>query len=153
MESLKRILVAHPFFSGLGEERLALIVGCASNVRFKEGEYLFREGDESESFYLIREGRLALELVSPQKGRVTIETIGAGEVVGWSWLLPPYRWRSDARAATPVRAIALDGVCLRGKCEEDPQFGYEIMKRFASVMEQRLIDARLQLMDLYGADD
>jgi len=153
MESLEEILIEHPFFKGLGKEPLALIVGCASNVRFEEGEYLFREGDEADSFYLIREGRIALELVSPQKGRMTLETIGEGEVVGWSWLLPPYQWRSDARVAAPLRAVALDGVCLRGKCEADSQLGYELMKRFADVMEQRLLAARLQLLDLYASHD
>ena len=92
MESLERILVEHPFFEGLDKERLAVIVGCASNVRFKEGEYLFREGDEADSFYLIREGRIALEIISPQKGRVTIETIGVSTRPGHTQFTRMPRW-------------------------------------------------------------
>jgi hypothetical protein len=81
---------------------------------------------------------------------MTIETIGEGEVLGWSWLFPPYRWQFDAQAVGLVRAIAFDGRCLRGKCEEDHDLGYWLMQRFAQVMSQRLQATRLQLLDLYG---
>lgn len=151
MESLEGILAEQPVLRALGPEQLGVIVGCASNVRFKEGEFLFREGEDADRFYLIREGRLALEVFSPHKGPLTLQTIGSGEVVGWSWLIPPHRWRSDGRATLPTRAIALDGKCLRGKCEEDHDLGYELLKRFAQVMEQRLAAVRLQLLDVYGA--
>ena len=79
-----------------------------------------------------------------------IETIEAGEVVGWSWLFPPYRWHFDARALTPIRATAFDGACLRGKCDDDPALGYDLMSRFAQVMIERLQWTRLRLLDVYG---
>jgi CRP-like cAMP-binding protein len=149
-ESLERILGEHPFFGGMEEPYLQLFVDCASNVRFNAGEMIFREGEEANTFYLIRHGRVALETSAPQRGSVIIETLGEGNVLGWSWMVPPFRWRFDARAMEPVRAIALDGRCLRGRSEEDHDLGYELMKRCAQVMEQRLQAARLQLLDVYG---
>lgn len=149
-ESLEKILGEHPFFGGMEEPYLQLFVDCASNVRFSAGEMIFREGEEANTFYLIRQGRVALETSAPQRGTVIIETLREGDVLGWSWMVPPYRWRFDARAMEPVRAIALDGRCLRGRSEEDHNLGYELMKRCAQVMEHRLQAARLQLLDVYG---
>ena len=148
--TLEPILSAHPFLQGLDQPVLALIVGCASNVRFDAGQYLFREGEEASEFYIIREGLVSLEIHLPERGSVTLQTVAAGGIVGWSWVFPPYRWHSDARAVEPIRAIALDGACLRMKCEEIPRMGYELMKRFARVLDESLQASRLQLLDLYG---
>ena len=150
MESLERLLAEHPFFAGLRAEHLAVLVGCAANVRFEPGEFLCREGEPAEHFYLIRHGRVTLELFVPQKGPVRLQTLDAGELVGWSWLVEPYTWHFDARALEPVVAVSLDGICLRGKCDDDPRLGYELLKRFAHIMEERLHTARLGLLDLYG---
>jgi len=150
METLERLLADHPFFAGLEAEHFAVLVGCAANVRFEPGEFLCREGEPADNFYLVRHGRVTLELFVPQKGPVRIQTLDAGEVVGWSWLVEPYTWHFDARALEPVVAVSLDGVCLRTKCDADPRLGYELLKRFAHVMEQRLHSARLGLLDLYG---
>ncbi len=149
-ESLERILAEHPFFKGLAEPYLQLLVECASNVRFNAGELIFREGEEANLFYLIRHGKVALETAAPQRGPIIIQTLGEGEVLGWSWMIAPYRWRFDARAVELTRAIALDGKCLRGRSEDDHELGYELMKRAAQVMEKRLQAARLQLLDVYG---
>ena len=92
---------------------------------------------------------VALEVFTPTRGPVVIETLGPGEVLGWSWLFPPYRWHFDAQAVEPVRAVALDGGCLRGKCEEDPRLGYELTRRFAAIMMDRLQATRLRLLDVY----
>jgi CRP/FNR family transcriptional regulator, cyclic AMP receptor protein len=151
METLERILAEHPFFRGLETPHLQLVVGCASNVRFNAGEFILREGEEANEFYLIRHGKVALEVFVPSRGPLTIQTIREGEVLGFSWLIPPYRWRFDAQALELTRAIALDGKCLRTKCEEDHDLGYEFLKRFAHIIEQRLQSTRLQLLDLYGA--
>jgi CRP-like cAMP-binding protein len=150
MQTLEPILAAHPFFKGLDERYLHLLVGCASNVRFDAGEFLLREGEEANRFYLIRSGKVRLEIFTPGQGPIAIQTIGAGDVLGWSWLMPPYRWNLDAQALEPVRAIVLDGACLRGKCEADHDLGYELHKRFAPLIVQRLQATRLQLLDLYG---
>jgi CRP-like cAMP-binding protein len=132
---------------------LKIVVGCASNVKFDQGEFVFREGGDADKFYLIRHGRIALEVFTTNKGPVTLQTLGEGEVVGWSWLIPPYHWHFDARAVELTRALALDGKCLRGKCDDDHSLGYELMKRFTHIMEERLQAARLQLLDLYGVHD
>jgi len=150
VETLEPILAQHPFLQGLDQSALALIVGCASNVRFDAGRFLFREGEEASEFYIIREGLVSLEIHVPERGSVTLQTVGAGGIVGWSWVFPPYRWHSDARVVEPTRAIALDGACLRMKCEEIPSLGYELMKRFARVLDESLEASRLQLLDVYG---
>jgi CRP-like cAMP-binding protein len=147
---LDELLADVPFLNGLSADELSLLAGCASNVHFDEGEVLFREGDAANSFYVVRHGSVALELHVPARGGMTIETIEAGEVLGWSWLFPPYRWHFDARALSPVRATAFDGECLRGKCEQDAALGYDLMKRFAQVLIERLQWTRLRLLDVYG---
>jgi len=151
MQTMEELLGGHPFFAGLDADALGLMTGCASNVHFGAGEYIFREGEAADRFYLIRAGRAALEIHSPTGGPMIIDTMDEGEVLGWSWLIPPYRYFGDARAVTPVRAIALDGACLRGKCEADARLGYQLLKRVTTVMYQRLESARVRLLDLYGS--
>ncbi len=150
IETFERILGEHPFFKDLEAPHLATIVGCASNVKFEAGEFIFRERQPAERFYVIRHGQVAVETFIPGRGAITIETMRDGEVLGWSWLFAPFKWHFDARAVTLVRALALDGTCLRGKCEQDPAFGYEIMQRFAEVAIRRMEATQLQLLDLYG---
>jgi CRP/FNR family cyclic AMP-dependent transcriptional regulator len=150
METLERIIAEHPFFAGLESYYTSLLTGCASNVRFDSGTYIFKEGEEANEFYLIRSGKVALEIFAPQRKPVMLATLGEGEVLGWSWLLPPYQWRFHAHAVESVRAIALDGKCLRTKCEQNHDLGYEILKRFAQIMEQRLEATRFQLLDVYA---
>jgi CRP/FNR family cyclic AMP-dependent transcriptional regulator len=150
MQTLEPILAEHPFFKGLKPEYLQLVTGCASNVRFDTGTYIFREGEDASQFYLIRQGKVALEIFAAQHGPITIETIEAGEVVGWSWLFPPYRWHFSGRVFEPTRAIVLDGKCLRAKSEEDHDLGYELMKRVAQIMMERLQATRIRLLDIYS---
>ena len=150
MEAVETLLRASRVFEALGPERLALVAGCASNVHFDQGAVLFREGDQADTFFLVRHGSVALEMFVPARGSAVIETIEAGDVVGWSWLFPPYRWHFDARALTPVRATSFDGACLRAKCDADPALGYDLMSRFAQVLIERLQWTRLRLLDVYG---
>jgi CRP/FNR family cyclic AMP-dependent transcriptional regulator len=150
METLEPILAQHPFLQGLDPAMLSLIVGCASNVRFDADQLLFEEGDEATQFFIIRSGKVAIEMIVPGRGAVTIQTLGEGDILGWSWLLPPYLWHFTARAAELTRAIALDGTCLRTKCEKDAPLGYELLKRFAGILEDRVESMRLQLLDIYS---
>jgi CRP-like cAMP-binding protein len=150
IESFEKILGEHPFFKDLEASHLATLVGCASNVKFEAGEFVFREGQPAERFFIVRHGQVAVETFIPGRGAVTIDTVQDGEVLGWSWLFAPFKWHFDARAVTLVRALALDGTCLRGKCEKDPALGYEIMKRFAEVAIRHMEASQLQLLDLYG---
>lgn len=146
METLRGILVGHPFLSGLEDRHLDLLVGCASNVRFDAGQFILREGEEANQFYLIRHGKVALEVSAPGHGPIIILTLGESEVLGWSWLVPPYRWKFDARAVELTRAIVLDGKCLRTKSEQDHDLGYELLKRFAHIIEKRLAATIMQLL-------
>lgn len=148
VETLERIVHQHPFFQDMEERHLELITGCAKNVHFDKGQVILREGEEANELYLIREGLVAVELVTPTRGVFRVQTVGEGDVLGWSWLVPPYRWRFSARACQSTRALALDAKCLRTKCEEDHDLGYQFVKRFTSVVTERLDATRLQLMDL-----
>jgi len=149
METLKPILEGHPFFKELKPTFLDFIVGCASNVRFKEGETILREGEPADKFYLIRHGKVAIDISATPQRSITIQTISNGEILGWSWLIPPHRYRFNARALEDTRAIALDGKCLRNKCEENHELGYELLKRLANVFTQRLEETRRQLINIY----
>ena len=150
METLERVLAEHGFFAGLRPEYIRLFTECASNMRFAPGEYLIREGGQADRFYAVRQGHVALELHVPARGSVVLQTIGPGEITGWSWLFPPYRWHFDVRAVEATRVLAFNAVCIRDKCEADPALGYELMKRFARVFTERLVAAWLQSLDVYG---
>ena len=150
MQDLGPYLKEHPFLKGMDEDHLDLMLGCAANVQFDPGEYICREAQQANRFYFIRHGRTALELMTHDQGPMTIQTIGEGDILGWSWLFPPYVWHFDCRATELTRAIAMDANCLREKCESDHQLGYELMKRFSHVMMRRLAATRLQLLDVYG---
>ena len=152
LRSLEQELAEGPFFATVPSDELALLAGCGRNVHFDADTYLFRTGDAADVFYVVRHGSVALEAFAPARGPLLIETIGAGEILGWSWLFPPYRWHFAARAVEPVRAVALDGACLRGKCDADPHLGYDLLGRFAQVLIERLQWTRLRLLDVYGRD-
>jgi CRP/FNR family transcriptional regulator, cyclic AMP receptor protein len=150
IEGLDRIIREHAFFKGLAEPYIQLITGCCRNVRYDAGQYLYRHGESADEFFLIRQGRVALEISAPARSPVTFQTLREGEIVGVSWLLPPYRWAYDARAVEPVRALGVDAKCLRGKSNSDHDFGYEMMLRFVPVLVERLQATRMQLLDVYG---
>jgi len=149
-QTLEPLLRGHKFFAGLDSEYLTLLSGCASNVVFAADSFLFREGEPAETFYLIREGKVALEIAAPGRGALVVQTLGPGDVAGFSWLFDPHRWEFDGRAVERVLAVQMDGACLRGKCDADPRLGYELMQRFAGLMTSRLQATRLQLLDVYG---
>lgn len=150
MQEIDELLVEIDVFRGLRDEDLDLIAGCALNRVFGDGDYLLREGEPAGEFFAIRHGTVALETFVPQRGAMTIETLHGGDVLGWSWLVPPHRTVHDARALGVVRAIAFDGACLRAKCDADPRLGYELLKRFTEVIVERLQATRLRLLDVYG---
>jgi CRP-like cAMP-binding protein len=107
------------------------------------------QGEPADKFYLIREGRVAIEIDTASHHSITIQTIQGGNILGWSWLIPPHYNRFSGRATEDVRAIALDGKCLRGKCEENHDLGYELLKRLAAIFTQRLEETRQQLINIY----
>lgn len=153
MREIEELLGEIPSLAGLPLEQAALVAGCGRNILTEAGTHLFREGDSADTFYAIRRGSVALEMAAPPRAPLIVETMHAGDVLGWSWLFPPYRIQFDARASEEVHAIAFDGACLRGKCEADHALGYELMGRFAAVMTQRLQATRMRLLDIYGTTD
>lgn len=147
---LDHFLKDHPFFAGLPPEDLAFIAACGKNVVFNPDDVICQTGKNADLFYILRDGRVAIEMMVPGRGPLTIQTLGEGDVFGWSWLIPPHVWKFDSHALTKTRAVALNGKCLREKCEQEPRLGFALMKRFSQVMTQRLAATRLQLLDLYG---
>ncbi len=150
MENLEQLLEHHPFFKGLEPKHIKLVAGCGSNVKFEAGEFLFKEGEEANAFFILRRGKIAVEAFAAERGSIIIDTLNDGDILGWSWLIPPYNWHFDAKAVELTRAVALDARCLRTKCEEDHDLGYELLKRFAQIIEDRLQATRIQLLDLYS---
>lgn len=150
MQTIEEILAQHDFFKGLNPKYFNTLAGCGTNVRFDVGDYLFKEGEDANAFYLIRHGQVAIELYDPRRGQIAIDTVVENEILGWSWLYPPYKWHFSARAVSLTRAIAMDGKCLRDHIESDHELGYELMKRFALIMIDRLKATRLQVLDVYG---
>jgi CRP-like cAMP-binding protein len=136
-ETLERILREHPFFKEVKEHHLRAIIESATVVRFEPGDVIFREGDLAQSFYLIRTGKVVLQHACYRVEPVTVLTVGQGEIAGWSWLFPPYRWRLTAIALEITRAIAVDGAKLRARCDEDHDLGYGLMKQFAKIIDIR----------------
>lgn len=150
MEGLGGILKEQPFFEGLDDRLIEFLAGCASNIVFKAGEFVFRDGEPADRFYLVRAGTVSLEVFVPGRGALRILNVEQGELLGWSWLVEPYVWQFDARAMDPVRLISLDARCVRKKCEEDHELGYQLLSRVAAVFASRLTATRTQLLDLYG---
>lgn len=151
--TIRDLLGDHEFFAGMAAEYLDLLAGCGRNEVFPAGTVLAHEGDPADRFHVLRTGRVAVGIHIPQREPLVIATLGPGDVLGWSWLFPPYAWRFDAEATSETHAIGLDGVCLREKCEADPALGYALMRRFARVLVGRLESTRLQLVDVYGKSD
>ena len=150
MKDIEQLLSEHPFFEGMEHADLGYIAGCAHNEVIEAGKMVFREGQPANTFYIIRRGDVSLIMHDAPRGPLTVETLHEGDVLGWSWLFPPYRWRFDARANTTTHVTVFDGKCLRGKCEDSPRLGYQLMKRFAGSMADRFTQTRIQVMDVYG---
>jgi CRP-like cAMP-binding protein len=149
METLESTLAENPLFSGMEQRYLQILVGCARNVHFEGTDVIFREGEKANEFYLIRTGRVALQLFADRRSPLTILTLGEGDVLGWSWLSPPYHWKFTACALETTRAISLDGKCIREKTESDHDLGYELLKRFVHVIEHRVRATSLRLLNVY----
>ena len=149
MQTLQGILTEHPFLIDLPAQCAETVTDCTSNVRFEAGKFIFQEGEEANRFYLIREGMVALQIYCEQRGPLTILTLSEGDVLGSSWVFPPYCWKFSAQAVRDTRTFAVDGNCLRQKAERDPVLGYELLKRFVGLVEQCLEATRLQLVNVY----
>jgi CRP-like cAMP-binding protein len=146
MRPVDTVLAEHPFLKGLKPEHLRLLADNAMRMHYQPGELIFREGDPANRFYLIEQGQVSLESSRRDEPAVVMQTIGPGDVLGWSWLFPPYYWQFDARATEPTTAIFFYGTRLREQCEQDHDLGYELMKRMAQVIIHRLQATRKRLL-------
>jgi CRP-like cAMP-binding protein len=148
-KDIEALLLENAFFAALDPADVAMIAGCGTHCVFRKDEQIAQENQPADRFFLIRKGKVAIETHVPHRGQVLLQSIGRGEILGWSWLFPPYVWMFDVRALEDTRMIALDGKCLREKCESHHSMGYRLMKAFASVMADRIRNTRLQVLDMY----
>ena len=139
-------LAARPILRGMSTNHLAVLAGSASDVAFPAGHRLFEEGGSANHFWLVQCGSVALDLHVPGHGRVRIDTVGLGELLGWSWRFPPHRWAFGAVAASPVEAFQFDAQAVRAFCASEPELGHEVTERVACVLAQRLQSTRVRLI-------
>ncbi|MFW5880946.1 MAG: cyclic nucleotide-binding domain-containing protein [Roseicyclus sp.] len=150
LTSMGNIIGRHRLFAGLDPGFLDRVAGCAVDRVFAPGVHVVREGDASDRLFLLRAGHVGLDMRVPGRGAMRVATVGPDEVLGLSWLAPPHVWRYDCTTLNEVHAVEIDATCLRGQCEADPAVGYALLGRFVGPLVERLQDARLQLLDVYG---
>jgi CRP/FNR family cyclic AMP-dependent transcriptional regulator len=148
-ETFMQQIALHPFLRGLPDAYAKRLEGCAFPSHFDAGEQILLEGGPADRFFLLRDGRVSVETPVPGRGQVVVETLGGGQVLGWSWLVPPYRWHFSARALERCQTVAFTADSVIELCEGDPAFGYQIMRRFASVMAERMHADHVRLLNLY----
>lgn len=149
MKSVDQLLAEHPFTSDLSVDQITLMARTASVEEFEEDDFIFHEHEEARWFYLIISGNVALKISAPGSGPIPIQTIAAGQALGWSWMMPPYKWHFGARAITRVTALRMDAGYLRRTMEENAELGYAVLYRMNRVLAERLQATRLQLLDVY----
>lgn len=149
-ESMATRVALHPFLAGMNRDQLKLLTECAMPAHFKASEIILREGEIANRFYLIESGKVVLESGEGFGEPVVVETIGAGDLLGWSWMFPPYVWHFTARAIEPTEAIFFYGTILREYCEKNHSLGYELFKRIAPVMLRRLQAARKKMLSMHA---
>lgn len=148
--SLDGRIQSHPFFQGMKAQHLAHLGYGAKESSYEAGEILFHEGEPANRMFLVQSGAVALEVHEPNDGTAVVETVREGGVIGWSWLLPPFRWHLGARVVEPTKVIVLDGAHLLATAEQRHDFGYELMKRVAQIVVRRLESTRKELLHLEG---
>jgi len=146
-QSTEDYLSTHPFFSGLDDSYREFLSNSATELQIKKGSVLFKQGDRADKFYLLRNGQVSVQVPALMGPSLEIQTLGEDQVLGWSWLIPPYRWNFLARAVEESDLLEFDGGAILARCEEDPKFGYELFKCFAALMSERLAAARQKMMD------
>ncbi len=146
-------IAAHPFLRGMSEHHLQLLADCAIRTQSDAGQTIFREGETANRFYLIEQGEIVLEAAGSGDQAAVIETLGNGDLLGWSWIFPPYVWHFTARATQPTSAIFFYATVLREHCEKDHSLGFELFKRMSAVMIRRLQSARARFLNASSAAD
>jgi CRP-like cAMP-binding protein len=150
-ESIEKELGKFEFFSGLAAEHIRFFAGCAKRRRYDGARVLHRHGDPARTFYVVSKGHISIEVPAIQGPTLLLQHLGPGEMLGWSWLIPPYQWSFLIRTEDAVEVIEFDGRAVLAKCESDPKFGYEILKRVSALMSERLAHARQRMIDEWSA--
>lgn len=150
MKTIADSLTEHEFFKDLSQDDLTFIAGCGKRVAFHEGDVIAKPGEPADLFYLITHGQVSLLIDHTPRKPFLFQTLGPDEIVGLSWLIPPYRWTVTAIASLLTRAIAFDGACIREKCEKEPRLGFLLMKHLVSILVKRDEGAMLHILDVYG---
>lgn len=146
-QSITEYLSTHAFFSDLNVEIVNYLCECVIIREIKKGETLFRQGEPADKFYIVRTGQISIQIPAVMGPTLEIQTLGADQVLGWSWLISPYQWSFQAKAEENLELLEFDGIAILNRCEHDPHFGYQLLKKFAELMAERLDAARLKMMD------
>lgn len=146
-QSTGEYLSTHEFFSGLSDDILGFLCECSSAFAIKKGQILFLQGETANTFYVVRSGRIAINIPSIIGPSLEIQILGENQVLGWSWLISPYKWNFQAEAKEDSELLMFDGQAILARCELEPRFGYELLKKFAALMSRRLDVARQKMMD------
>lgn len=150
VEPLSTRIALHPFLAGMDHTQLTLLTDCAVTRNFNTHQVILREGEFANGFYLIETGKVALESETGFGESIPIQILGAGDLLGWSWMFPPYVWQFTARAIEPTAALFFYAAILRGYCEKDHSLGYELLKRISAVMVTRLQAAHDQMLSIHS---
>jgi CRP-like cAMP-binding protein len=150
---LSSVLAKQDFFKDFASEDLHLIAGCAKNVTYPANTLLGEIDGSANSFYLLRKGLISIETHLAHKGTQVVQVVHPGDIIGWSWIFPPYKWSYDVRTIEEVTVTEFDGACLRAKCDAQPALGYRLMRQFSSLIAERLQHSRMRLMDIYGKNE
>ncbi len=146
-QSITEYLSNHAFFSELNVEVVNYLCECVSVHKIKKGQILFQQGERADKFYIVRNGQISIQIPAVMGPTLEIQTLGKDQVLGWSWLISPYQWSFQAKTEENTELLEFDGTTILARCEQDPQFGYVLLKRFAELMAERLDAARLKMMD------
>jgi CRP-like cAMP-binding protein len=146
-QTLEDSLSTHAFCSGMDNSFVRFLSDSATELQITKGGVLFQYGKPADKFYLVRKGKVSVQVPALMGPTLEIQTLGEDQLLGWSWLIPPYRWNFQARALEDSDLLEFDGSAILARCQEDPKFGYDVFKRFATLMSERLDAARQKMMD------
>lgn len=146
-QSSTEYLSAHEFFSEFSDDVLKFLCECSSTREIKKGQILFRQGEHADKFYVVRNGRISIQMPAIMGPTLEIQTLGKDQVLGWSWLISPYKWNFQTKAEEDSELLQFDGTAILARCEQEPKFGYELLKKFAGLMSVGLNAACQKMMD------
>ena len=146
-QSITEYLSAHEFFSEFSDDSLKFLCECSSTREIKKGQILFLQGEHADKFYVVRSGHISIQMPAIMGPTLEIQAVDEDQVLGWSWLISPYKWHFQTKAEEDTELLQFDGAALLARCEQEPKFGYELLKKFAELMSVRLTSASQKMMD------